>query len=82
MFTATGCGSCHQLAAAGADGQVGPSLDNISEADEASIEESIVDPGAVLVEGYGDGIMPQDYRSQLSAAELDSLVKYLLEAQE
>ena len=82
VFTASGCGSCHQLAAAGADGQVGPSLDNISEADEASIEESIVDPGAVLVEGYGDGIMPQDFRSQLSAAELDSLVKYLLEAQE
>ena len=82
IFTSTGCGSCHQLAAAGSNGNVGPGLDNISQADAAYIEESIVKPGSVVADGFPDGVMPQDYADQLSPAELDALVKYLLEAQE
>ncbi|HEX2414714.1 MAG TPA: cytochrome c oxidase subunit II [Thermoleophilaceae bacterium] len=82
VFTATGCGSCHTLAAANAEGTVGPDLDNIERANAAFIKQSITDPGAVVTEGFGDGIMPQDYGQQLSDAELDALVKYLLEAQQ
>ncbi len=82
IFTSSGCGSCHTLAAAGAKGNVGPDLDNISPAGAAYIKESISDPGAKVAEGFPDGVMPQDYADQLSPAELDALVKYLLEAQE
>ena len=60
VFTAAGCGSCHTLAAANAEGKVGPDLDNIEKANAAFIKQSITDPGAVVTEGFGDGIMPQE----------------------
>ena len=44
-----------------AEGTVGPDLDNIEKANAAFIKESITDPGAVVTEGFGDGIMPQDF---------------------
>jgi cytochrome c oxidase subunit 2 len=81
VFNGNGCGSCHTLEAADASGNVGPDLDNISKADAAYIKQSITKPSAVVVKGYADGIMPQDFASKLSASELDALVKYLLEAQ-
>jgi cytochrome c oxidase subunit II len=82
VFNANGCGSCHTLEAADAQGNVGPDLDKISKANAAYIKESITKPGAEVVKGYADGIMPQDFASKLSASELDALVKYLLEAQQ
>jgi cytochrome c oxidase subunit II len=82
IFTAQGCGSCHTLAAANASGTVGPDLGKLSDTDEAYVEESIVKPGAVVVQGFPDGVMPDDFGQKLSQQELDALVKYLLEAQE
>jgi cytochrome c oxidase subunit II len=82
IFSATGCGGCHTLAAAGTNGNVGPELDQISNADEAYIKESIEDPSATVVQGFNDGIMPSNYADQLSPEEIDALVKYLLEAQQ
>jgi cytochrome c oxidase subunit 2 len=81
VFTENGCGSCHTLSEAGTNGTVGPDLDNISRADEAYIEESIVDPNAEVVQGFTRGVMPGNFREQLSPQQLDALVKYLLEAQ-
>jgi cytochrome c oxidase subunit 2 len=81
VFTENGCGSCHTLSEAGTDATVGPDLDNISRADEAYIEESIVDPNADVVQGFPRNVMPGNFRDQLSPQQLDALVEYLLEAQ-
>jgi cytochrome c oxidase subunit 2 len=82
IFTANGCGSCHTLEAAGTQGTVGPALDEISRADAAAVEESITNPNAALVRGYPRNVMPDDFGDQLSQAELDALVEYLLESQQ
>jgi cytochrome c oxidase subunit 2 len=81
VFNENGCGSCHTLSEAGTNGTVGPDLDNISQADRAYIEQSIVDPNADVVQGFPRDVMPANFREQLSQQELDALVKYLLEAQ-
>jgi cytochrome c oxidase subunit II len=81
VFNENGCGSCHTLSEAGANGTVGPNLDNISQANRAYIEESIVDPNADVVQGFPRGVMPGNFREQLSPEQLDALVEYLLEAQ-
>jgi len=80
-FMENGCGSCHTLSQAGASGTAGPDLNDISRADAAYIEESIVDPSAKIAQGFSDGIMPSDFGDKIPPDELDALVKYLLEAQ-
>jgi cytochrome c oxidase subunit II len=82
IFTAQGCGSCHTLAAANAQGTVGPDLGTLSNTDEAFVRESIVEPSAKQSQGYPDGVMPSDFGDKLSREELDALVNYLLESQE
>jgi cytochrome c oxidase subunit II len=81
IFTATGCAGCHTLAAAGSDAQVGPDLGQLSNADEAFVRESIVNPSAEIAEGFEDGIMPDNFGERLSEEDLDALVQYLLESQ-
>jgi cytochrome c oxidase subunit 2 len=78
LFTAEGCISCHTLADAGATGTVGPDLDKVLKGrDPAFIKQSIVDPNAFIQPGYQKDIMPPDFGSKLSAAQIDALVKYL-----
>ena len=88
VFTANGCGGCHQLADAGTSGTTGPSLDEL--ADDAEqfgegkpledyIRESIAEPDAVVVDGFPAGTMPQNYAKDLSPEQLDALVAYLVE---
>ena len=78
-----GCTSCHSLES-GDDG-IGPSLAGVgslagervpgrSAADY--LRRAIVDPDSYVVEGYDPGIMPKGW--DLSDAQLDSLVDYLL----
>jgi len=75
---ATACSSCHTLGDAGANAQTGPNLDKVLAAkDDAFIRESIANPSAEIAKGYGDGIMPGNYKEVLSPAELDALVSYL-----
>jgi len=56
---------------------------NLAEAlkgkDAAYIHESIVDPDAVIYQGFQPGIMPQDFEQQLPPKNLDELVKYVLD---
>jgi cytochrome c oxidase subunit 2 len=81
VFTANGCGGCHQLADAGTAGGVGPDLDtHLKGKDAAFIKESIVDPNADITKGYQAGIMPPNFGQMLQPAEIDALVKYLQEA--
>ncbi len=86
IFTAAGCAGCHKLAKAGANGNIGPSLDQLAAAAgkrepgksaEQYVHEAIVDPGAYTVSGFGKGVMPS-YQGKLSDKQIDALVKYLL----
>lgn len=80
VFTATGCGACHTLAAAESTSEIGPNLDETLIAqDPAFIRESIVDPNAVIADGFGP-TMPGTYSSQLSEEELTALVTFLSES--
>jgi cytochrome c oxidase subunit 2 len=82
VFASAGCEGCHALAAAGSTATVGPDLDELGDVDEQFVRTSIVDPSAEIADGFEDGVMPKDFREQLSQEELDALVKYLLESQE
>src|SRR5215210_4692280 len=78
---ATPCGQCHTLAEAQASGSAGPNLDDtLKGKDAAYIKESIVDPNAQIARGFGGNVMPDNYESTLSAAEVDALVKFLSDA--
>lgn len=80
-----GCVTCHSLS----PGQVivGPSLADIGAeaatrveglSGEDYIEQSIVDPGAYVVDGFEDGQMPSVWGEVLSDAQVNALVDYLL----
>jgi cytochrome c oxidase subunit 2 len=84
VFASAGCGGCHAFTPAGTTTEIGPSLDNLAaDAQKAGeplsgyVRESIVDPGAVVVAGYQDGVMPTTFGDTLRPAELDQLVQYL-----
>ena len=72
------CIACHRLGAEGQD--VGPAFDTIGarlSADE--IRAAILDPGASVSPGYEQfaGVMPTNFGSRLSAAQLETLVTFL-----
>jgi mono/diheme cytochrome c family protein len=85
VFTTAGCGACHTFTPAGTDAQVGPSLDAIKPTGGKSLEEfihqSIVDPNAVITEGYQPDVMPKTFSRTLSNEQLDALVQYLVDGQ-
>ncbi len=75
---AIGCGSCHTMKAAGANGTIGPNLDKELTADPRSAtRESIVDPNKEIVPGYSANVMPTNYGKALTSQELDALVNYV-----
>ena len=83
-FGNAGCGGCHTFTPAGTDAEIGPSLDNLAADAETAgvpleeyIRQSIVDPDAVVAEGYQAGVMPTTFGETLSQEELDALVAYL-----
>jgi mono/diheme cytochrome c family protein len=79
VFQAQGCGGCHTFSAAGANGTVGPNLDQVlAGKDAAFVHESIVEPNAEIAEGFSAGVMPQDYEQKLSPKQLDDLVAFLM----
>ena len=47
------------------------------EPEDQYIEQSIVDPNAVIVSGYQPGVMPTTFGKTLSPAELSGLVAFL-----
>ncbi len=92
IYQEQGCIGCHQLDAANANGQTGPTHNGMGAITEERMSdgtytgeattaeeymhESIVNPGAFLVEGY-QNIMPA--YSQLSEDQLNALVQMLLQ---
>lgn len=82
VFQENGCGSCHTLAAANANGQIGPDLDTALKGKSTEyIRTSIVDPNADVPAGFSAGIMPQTYGQQLSEQQINDLVALLSENQ-
>jgi mono/diheme cytochrome c family protein len=85
IFTAAGCAACHTLAKANASGNIGPSLDELAQAageqegsPEDYVQESLLDPDAVVAEGFQAGVMPS-YEGRLNDEQLQTLAEYLLE---
>ena len=73
-----GCGSCHAFAPADARGQIGPNLSStLKGVPESYIRDSIVAPSKVAAAGYGTGMMPEDYASRMTPAELNALVSFI-----
>jgi cytochrome c oxidase subunit II len=72
------CGTCHRLADAGTEGEVGPDLDKVLPGKDADfIHQSIVNPNAEIAPGYKAGLMPTNFGELFSPQQLDSLVEYL-----
>jgi mono/diheme cytochrome c family protein len=81
IFASAGCGTCHTLQDAGANGTVGPNLDDVLKGkDPDFIRESIVDPNAEIADGFAPGVMPQTFGDQLDYKQLSDLVAYLADA--
>ena len=86
IFTAAGCAGCHTFAPAGSNGNIGPNLDELASAagdrepgtsPEDYIRESLTNPEAFLVEGFGNA-MPS-YEGRLTDEQIQALVDYLLQ---
>ena len=91
LFTDTGCNACHTLADAGSTASDRPEprrarrrRRQVRQAEGQTPEEYVktVDRGPERLRrrrASTTGIMPDDYKDQLSPEEIDTLVKYLLE---
>ena len=76
LLLSKGCVACHDLL--GSSRRVGPALLAVGERlSAADIRQSIVDPNAVIAEGFPPGLMLQDFADTLKPEELDQLVGYL-----
>ena len=79
LFITYACATCHELDSIpqSKGSSDGPVLNGIGSKGADYIRDSILDPSAEVVEGYEDGLMPQDFATQLTAEELDTLVTFL-----
>lgn len=72
-----GCASCHDLGGSGAD--LGPSLYGIGKRmSRATVMEAIIDPNAVVADGYDADFMPADFGEEMRGSELLLLTDYLM----
>jgi cytochrome c oxidase subunit 2 len=84
LFQGKGCSGCHTVAGVAEFASIGPDLTRLDEAAgdrvtgmsaTAYVTQSILQPEAFTVDGYGVGVMPT---FELSDAELEALVRFLL----
>jgi disulfide bond formation protein DsbB len=76
LLTSKACIACHDVT--GSTRRVGPPLTLVGQRlSAAEIRQSIVDPDAVIAEGFQKGLMLKDFGTTLRAEELDQLVNYL-----
>ncbi len=94
IFVQSGCPVCHTIPGIRvAKGREGPKLELGTNArkrladpayqgragtDWEYVQESILNPGAYIVAGYRDHVMPRWYGQKLSAAALEKMIRYLL----
>jgi cytochrome c oxidase subunit 2 len=92
VFTGSaGCSACHTLAAAGASGVIGPNLDQRLRSDcglpgseavrgptlATCITHSIEHPYDFIPPGFSAGIMPNNFSTRLTPAQIQGLVSFL-----
>jgi hypothetical protein len=98
IFIQSGCAACHTIPGIQvAKGREGPKLElgtnalkrladpnyqGTAETEWEYVQESILNPGAYIVEGYRDRVMPRWYGQKLSARAVDKIIKYLLKIEE
>ncbi len=82
LFLSNGCGGCHTYTPAATTGKVGPDLDKLAaDAQKANqplaeyVATSIQNPGAYVVPGYPNGVMPTF--NQLTPKQVGDLVAFL-----
>jgi HEAT repeat protein/glucose/arabinose dehydrogenase/mono/diheme cytochrome c family protein len=76
FHTSASCLRCHVIDGRGGD--AGPVLDGVgARSDRATILQSVVDPQAVVVEGYGEASAMPNMRQMLTPREVRDLVAYL-----
>jgi len=78
IIRAAGCVGCHKLGAEGA--AVGPDLTHVgARLTAAGIREAILQPDAKISKGFENfaGIMPKTFGDQLTANQLEALVRFL-----
>ena len=78
IIRAAGCIGCHKLGAEGAP--VGPDLTHVgARLNAAGIREAILQPDAKITKGFENfaGIMPKTFGDQLTANQLEALVRFL-----
>lgn len=81
LFFEMGCGSCHTLAAAPANGEIGPNLDErLAAHSESSLKATILTPPSSG--GGAFSVMPDNFGERMSDQELDALVAFLLAARQ
>ena len=80
VFVTLGCGSCHTLAASKSKGTIGPNLDSSLKGQSADfIEESLLEPGAMVAKGYERDVMPS-FEETMTEQQLADIVAFLLAA--
>ena len=98
IFIQSGCAACHTIPGiSAAKGREGPKLilgtnarkrlhdpnyKGAAETEWEYVQESILNPGAFVVQGYPDRVMPRWYGQKLSSGALDKMTQYLLEIRE
>ena len=76
-----GCAGCHDLD--GSEADIGPPMNGIGKRmSKALLMEAIIDPNAVIAEGYEADFMPDYFGEEMHVSELLLLVDYLLELPE
>lgn len=84
LFQAKGCSGCHTIAGVAEFASIGPNLTHLNEvADQrvagmeavAYVTQSIREPQAFMVAGFGTDVMPT---LEVSDSELEALVAFLL----
>ncbi|MCL4297903.1 MAG: c-type cytochrome [Anaerolineae bacterium] len=75
LFTGMGCVGCHAIDGQG--GTVGPELTNVISKGEDYVHQSIVQPNAVIAEGFQPNLMPQNFSQRMSEENISDIIAYL-----
>ncbi|MFN8459247.1 MAG: c-type cytochrome [Anaerolineae bacterium] len=74
LFTGMGCVACHMI---NGEGQtVGPDLTQVYSKGEDYIRQSILQPNAVIAEGYQPNLMPQNFGDRLTDEYINDIIAY------
>lgn len=86
-FNKFGCVTCHKVPGVEEAGDLGPDLTALADSAAGRVEgmsarefvvDSIINPNAVIAEGFDADMMPADFAEQMMVAELNMIVDALL----